>query len=122
MFMIARSAALTAALTLALPGLAAQRAPSPPSVLAITGARLVPVSGPVIERGTIVIRDGRITALGANVTAPADARVIDGAGLSIYPGLIDAASSPGVPRHRPPVSRGQPTRPIRWVSDRRWQW
>lgn len=98
MFMNARSAALTAALTLALPGLAAQRAPSPPSVLAITGARLVPVSGPVIERGTIVIRDGRITALGANVTAPADARVIDGAGLSIYPGLIDAASSLGVPR------------------------
>lgn len=98
MSMIARLAGLAAVLPLAVPGLMAQRAPSPPTVVAIIGARLVPVSGPVIERGTIVIRDGRISALGANVTAPADARIIDGSGLSIYPGLIDAAGSLGVPR------------------------
>lgn len=98
MSMIVRLAGLAAAVTLCVPGLAAQRAPSPPSVVAIIGARLVPVSGPVIERGTLVIRDGRITALGANVAAPADARIIDGSGLSVYPGLIDAAGSLGVPR------------------------
>ena len=57
---------------------------------AITNARIVTASGPVIERGTIVIRDGLITAVGPNVTAPADARVIDGTGMTVYPGLIDA--------------------------------
>ena len=55
---------------------------------AITGARIVPVSGAEIARGTVVVRNGLIAAVGANVAAPADARVIDGAGLSVYPGLI----------------------------------
>ena len=54
-----------------------------PGTYAITNARIVPVSGPTINRGTIVIRDGLIVAIGANVQAPADARVIDGAGLSV---------------------------------------
>ena len=61
-----------------------------PDVWAITGARIVPVSGPAIEKGTVVIRDGLIEAVGAAVTAPADARTIDGTGLTVYPGLIDA--------------------------------
>jgi imidazolonepropionase-like amidohydrolase len=65
---------------------------------AITGARIFPVSGPVIERGTVVIRNGLIAAVGANVTAPADARVIDGAGLTVYPGLIDANTTLGIPQ------------------------
>lgn len=65
-------------------------------VYAITGARIVTVSGPVIERGTIVIRNGLIHSVGQNVTAPADARVIDGTGLTIYPGLIDAYTSLGI--------------------------
>jgi imidazolonepropionase-like amidohydrolase len=71
--------------------LAAQR--HVPATYAITGARIVPVSGPVIDKGTIVIRDGIITAVGSSVATPADARVIDGTGLSIYPGLIDAYTS-----------------------------
>jgi imidazolonepropionase-like amidohydrolase len=65
---------------------------------AITGARIVPVSGAVIERGTVVIRDGLIAAVGAQVSAPADARVIDGTGLTIYPGLIDANTTLGIPQ------------------------
>jgi imidazolonepropionase-like amidohydrolase len=69
---------------------------------AITGARIFPVSGPVIERGTVVIRNGLIAAVGASVTAPADARVIDGTGLSIYPGLIDANTTLGIPQPSPP--------------------
>ena len=71
---------------------------------AITNARIVTVSGPVIERGTIVIRDGLIAAVGANVTVPADARVIDGNGLTIYPGLIDASTSLGIPEPSPSPS------------------
>ena len=68
---------------------------------AITNARIFPVSGPVIERGTVVIRDGLIAAVGAQVSAPADARVIDGTGLSVYPGLIDASTTLGVPQATP---------------------
>lgn len=65
---------------------------------AITNARIVPVSGAPIERGTVVIRRGLITAVGAQVAAPADARVIDGTGLTIYPGLIDANTTLGIPQ------------------------
>src|SRR5690349_2117593 len=64
---------------------------------AITNARIVTVSGPVIERGTVVIRNGLIAAAGANVSAPSDARVIDGAGLTVYPGLIDSYTNLALP-------------------------
>lgn len=73
---------------------------SVPGTYAITNARIVPVSGPSINRGTIVIRDGLIVAVGATVQAPADARVIDGAGLSVYPGFIDGTSHLGLPTRR----------------------
>ena len=68
---------------------------------AITNARIVSVSGPVIERGTIVIRNGLIQSVGANLNVPADARVIDGAGLTVYPGLIDAYTSLGIQQATP---------------------
>ena len=71
------------------------------SAYALTGARIVTVSGPVIERGTVVIRDGLIEAVGANVNAPPDARVIDGSGLTVYPGIIDANTTLGIPRPTP---------------------
>jgi imidazolonepropionase-like amidohydrolase len=75
---------------------------------AITNARIFPVSGPVIERGTVVIRNGLIAAVGAAVTAPADARVIDGAGLTVYPGLIDANTTLGIPQPSPsPTGAGR---------------
>jgi imidazolonepropionase-like amidohydrolase len=71
---------------------------------AITNARIVTVSGAPIERGTVVIRDGLIAAVGANVTAPADARIIDGTGLTVYPGLIDSSTSLGIPQPSPAPS------------------
>ncbi|MGH9971805.1 MAG: amidohydrolase family protein [Pyrinomonadaceae bacterium] len=71
---------------------------------AITNARIVTVAGPVIERGTVVIRDGLIAAAGANVAVPADARVIDGTGLTVYPGLIDSSTSLGIPQPSPSPS------------------
>jgi imidazolonepropionase-like amidohydrolase len=77
------------------------------SAYALTGARIVTVSGPVIERGTVVVRDGLIAAVGANVPAPPDARVIDGAGLTVYPGIIDANTTLGIPRPTPTPGPGQ---------------
>lgn len=64
---------------------------------AITNARIVTVSGSVIERGTVVVRNGLIAAVGANVNAPSDARIIEGDGLTVYPGLIDAYTNLGLP-------------------------
>jgi imidazolonepropionase-like amidohydrolase len=64
---------------------------------AITNARIVTVSGPIVERGTVVIRNGLIAAAGANISAPPDARVIDGTGLTVYPGLIDSYTNLAVP-------------------------
>jgi imidazolonepropionase-like amidohydrolase len=73
--------------------------PPPPradaEVLAITNARILPVAAPPIEKGTIVIRGGRIAAVGANVTAPAGAKVIDAAGKTVTPGLIDSGIQTG---------------------------
>ncbi|HEV2836744.1 MAG TPA: amidohydrolase family protein [Pyrinomonadaceae bacterium] len=71
---------------------------------AITNARIVTVSGPVIDRGTVVVRNGLIAAAGANVTAPSDARVIDGTGLTVYPGLIDSYTNLALPEAAPSPS------------------
>jgi imidazolonepropionase-like amidohydrolase len=81
---------------------AAQR--SATDTYAITNARIVTVSGPTIERGTIVIRDGLISAVGERVSAPADARVIDGTGLTVYPGFFDSNTNLGMPAPSPTPS------------------
>ncbi|MFC4243917.1 amidohydrolase [Gryllotalpicola reticulitermitis] len=64
--------------------------------VAITNARLVPVTGPVIENGTIVVVDGVISALGADVAVPDGVAVVDAAGKSVYPGFIEAHGHLGV--------------------------
>ncbi len=63
---------------------------------AVTNARIVPVSGPVIENGTIVISAGKITAVGEGISVPSGAERIDGKGLSVYPGMIDAGTALGL--------------------------
>ncbi len=68
----------------------------PAQTIAITDATIYPVSGPKIERGTIVIRDGRIVAVGANVAVPAGARVIPALGKIVTPGLIHSESALGL--------------------------
>jgi len=68
----------------------------PRGVFAIRNARIVTVSGPDIENGTVVIRDGKIEAVGANVNIPSGAQTIDGNGLSVYPGMIDAGTNIGL--------------------------
>jgi imidazolonepropionase-like amidohydrolase len=64
-----------------------------PGVYAIRGARIVTVSSGTIETGTVVIRQGIIDAVGASVTPPHDAVIVDGAGLTVYPGLIDLGAA-----------------------------
>lgn len=64
---------------------------------AIKNARIVTVSGQTIENGTVVIRDGKIAAVGgAEVSVPSGAEVIDGKGLSVFPGMIDAGTAMGL--------------------------
>jgi imidazolonepropionase-like amidohydrolase len=75
----------------------AAQTPSDPSHYAIRNARIVTAPGRVVARGTIVFRDGLITAVGPSVTVPAGAWVIDGTGLTVYPGLTDALSTLGLP-------------------------
>jgi imidazolonepropionase-like amidohydrolase len=72
-------------------------------VYALVGGRVVTVSGQTLPAGTVVMRDGVIEAVGAQVTVPPDARVIDARGLTLTPGLIDAFGGLGLPVQRPPV-------------------
>ena len=64
---------------------------------AITNAKIVTVSGATIDKGTIVIRNGLIDAVGVNLQAPADAQVFDATGLTVYPGFIDSFTDVGMP-------------------------
>lgn len=65
---------------------------------ALKDAKIVRVSGAPIEKGIVVVRDGLIEAVGENINIPADAWVIDCKGLTVYPGMIDAFSTVGIPQ------------------------
>ncbi|MEZ6037099.1 MAG: amidohydrolase family protein [Planctomycetota bacterium] len=71
--------------------------PVAPGWYALRNARIVTEPGREIARGTIVLRDGMIAAVGADVTAPAGATVVDCAGLTVYPGLIEPFVATDVP-------------------------
>ena len=62
----------------------------------IRNARVFTVTGPVIENGMVLIRDGLIAAVGANIQVPQGAREIDARGLNVYPGMIDAGTTLGL--------------------------
>ncbi len=66
------------------------------TVIALTNARIVTVTQGTIESGTILIQDGTIIQIGVNVDIPEDARVIDLAGFSVYPGMIDSGTQMGL--------------------------
>jgi imidazolonepropionase-like amidohydrolase len=74
----------------------ALQAQTPPTTYAITHAKIFTLAGNTIDDGTLVIRDGKIAALGSNVEAPAGAQVIDGKGLQVYPGLFDPVTQMGL--------------------------
>ena len=66
-------------------------------VYAVTNARLHPVSGPDIAKGTIVVSGGKIAAIGGPETAiPDGAKVVDASGLDVWPGMLDAGSNLGL--------------------------
>ena len=94
--LIATAAAI--ALTGAV-ALAGGQAPTPPTY-AIRGAKIVPVSGAVINSGNIVLRNGLIEAVGANAAIPPDAVIIEGKGLTVYPGLIDMGNAAPIEQPR----------------------
>jgi hypothetical protein len=84
----------------------------PPTAVALRNARIVTVSGPEIPNGTVLLRDGLIERVGENLQIPEDAWVIEGKGLTVYPGLIDALSGIGiapVPGTSQPVRAAQPS-------------
>ena len=88
-----------ALLLVALPVAAQSVIPNSPgrkATVAIRNATIYPVSSAPIANGTIVIANGLIAAVGANVAVPDGAAVIDGSGLSVYPGMIDSGSQVGL--------------------------
>jgi imidazolonepropionase-like amidohydrolase len=68
-----------------------------PQIFAIRDARIVPVSGPTIDSGTVILRNGVIEAVGAGIAVPPEAWVIEGKGLTVYPGMVDSLSTWGIP-------------------------
>jgi imidazolonepropionase-like amidohydrolase len=77
-----------------LPAASAQSQPS--STYAITHAKIFTLAGSPIEDGTLIIREGKIAAVGAGVEVPAGAQVIDARGLQVYPGLFDPITQMGL--------------------------
>jgi imidazolonepropionase-like amidohydrolase len=64
--------------------------------VAITGGTVYPVSGAPIQNGTVIIRDGKIAAVGSNVAIPADAQRVDATGKIVTPGFINSGTQLGV--------------------------
>ena len=64
---------------------------------AITNARVVPAPGQILDRATVIVRGGRIEAVGRDLAPPYDAEVIEGDSLTVYAGFIDALSHVAVP-------------------------
>ncbi len=69
--------------------------------IAITGGTVYPVSGPKIEHGTVLIQNGKVTAVGTNVTIPAGATRVDATGKWVTPGLFNAATTLGLSEGNP---------------------
>ena len=92
LFRVGMCALLCAALT----PLARAQAPQTADAYAITHAKIFTLAGSPIEDGTVVIRGGKIVAVGATAEVPASAQIIDGKGLQIYPGLFDSVTQMGL--------------------------
>jgi hypothetical protein len=97
-----------------------------PDWIAIRNAHVIPVSGPEMAEATVVVRDGLIADVGPNAAIPAGAWVIDGKGLTVYPGFVDALDDAGIPAPAAPAGTrtgagpaSQPaTAPARGPEDR----
>ena len=98
----------------------------PSGVVAIRNATILTAAGPTIRNGTIVLRDGKIVAVGANVTVPPEARVVDGTGKFVTPGVIDTHShlgvyaAPGVDANSDGNEMTNPSTPNVWAEHSVW--
>jgi len=90
--------------------------PPPAAVYAIVGAKIEIGDGRVIDKGVVVVRDGLIVAVGADVKPPADAEIIKGDGLTVYPGFIDSYVSKGLTLPDPVPTQDTPTDTTSTVS------
>ncbi|MCC6539360.1 MAG: amidohydrolase family protein [Bryobacterales bacterium] len=108
------------AATLAMAALGRAAGPALP-VIAIRNATVHTAAGPVLEKSTVLVRNGLIEAVGPNVAVPADAWVMEAPSLHVYPGLTDALSTWGLPA-APAASGGPPAAtaaaPARGPEDR----
>jgi hypothetical protein len=122
LFSLALTVIFVAITTLVLTPPRASAQGGEPQYFAIRGAKVIPVSGPPIEVATVVISHGLITAVGKDVPIPAEAWIIDGTGLTVYPGLMDSFTDVGIPpappagteggqRAQPPAAQGPEDRP-----------
>jgi imidazolonepropionase-like amidohydrolase len=101
-----------------------------PRVHAIINARIIPSPGKIIEKGTIILRDGIIENVGINIAAPSDAREWDFNGKTIYAGLIESYSDYGMskqeqtrssesaPRRSPPLQPSSEQRGANYWNDK----
>src|SRR5712671_6740571 len=62
----------------------------------IRGATVHPVASAEIQNGSVLVRDGKIVGVGRNLAAPKGTRIIEGKGLHVYPGMVDAATEMGL--------------------------
>ena len=88
-----RLVALVLAASLAIPAWTQNAAPTS---YAIKGGKVFTLAGATIENGTVLVRDGKIAAVGAGIAIPADAQVIDASGLEVYPGMFDPITQMGL--------------------------
>lgn len=93
--------AARAALAFLILAAASPAVAGPNDIYALVGGRVLPVSGAPLERGTVLLRDGVIEAIGVDLALPPGARVIDAKGLTVTPGLIDAFGGLGLPAPTP---------------------
>jgi imidazolonepropionase-like amidohydrolase len=94
--------------------------------LAITNATILTAAGPTIQKGTVVVRDGKIVAVGQNVSVPGDAEVVDAKGRFVTPGIIDSHShlgvypAPGVDAHQDGNEMVKPNTAEVWAEHSVW--
>ncbi|HYN21680.1 MAG TPA: amidohydrolase, partial [Thermoanaerobaculia bacterium] len=100
--------------------------PLPSAPVLITNATILTAAGDRIEKGSILLQDGKIAAVGASVQAPAGATVVDATGKWVTPGVIDAHShlgvyaSPGVEAHGDGNEATDPVTADVWAEHAVW--
>jgi imidazolonepropionase-like amidohydrolase len=100
--------------------------PFPSRSTLIRGATIMTAAGPTLQNASMLLRDGKIVAVGTNLTPPSDATVVDGAGKWVTPGIIDTHShlgvyaAPGVDAHSDGNEATNPSTPEVWAEHSVW--